>query len=139
MQPDDPQFKVQRHPAMERVAPWRHIRTRGRRGIGRMTFACLALLQLAAIPISQARAAELSFADFPFLITCEAGGTQYAYYLSRIGPDGTAVYSTFTGQAGTITLDSKPQRVGVGAIPSSCSEKTLEQLRSAGQAYYLQR
>ena len=101
---------------------------------------CLpALLQLAAIPISQARAAELSFSDFPFLITCEAGGTQYAYYLSRIGPDGTAVYSTFTGQAGTITLDSKPQRVGVGAIPSSCSEKTLEQLRSAGQAYYLQR
>jgi len=49
-----------------------------------MTFACLALLQLAAIPISQARAAELSFADFPFLITCEAGGTQYAYYLSRL-------------------------------------------------------
>ena len=104
-----------------------------------MTFAFLTLLQFVALPVSQARAVELSLADFPFLITCEAGGTQYAYYLSRIGPDGTAVYSTFTGQAGTITLDSKPQRVGVGAIPSSCSEKTLEQLRSAGQAYYLQR
>ena len=51
-----------------------------------MTFACLAILQLAAIPISQARAAELSFADFPFLITCEAGGMQYAYYLSQNRP-----------------------------------------------------
>ena len=33
----------------------------------------------------------------------------------------------------------KPQRVGVGALRSSCSGKTLDQLRPAGQAYYLQR
>jgi hypothetical protein len=139
MQSDSRHFNVQRHPATAHVASWWHIRTKGRRVVGRMAFAFLALLQLAAMPISEARAAEPTVADFPFLITCEVGGIQYAYYLSRIGQDGTAVYLTLTGQAGTITLDGKPQRVGGGGPPSSCSEKTLEQLRSTGQAFYLQR
>ena len=39
---------------------------------------------------------------------------------------------THAGQAGTITLGGKAQQVG-GEIESSCSGKTLEQLRSAGQ------
>jgi len=104
-----------------------------------MTFAFLSLFQLAAIFFSQARANEVSFADFPFLIACEASGIQYAFYLSRIDRDGTAVYLTLTGQAGTITLDGTPKRVGGGGIASSCSGMTLEQLRAAGQAYYLLR
>ena len=77
-----------------------------------MTFAVLALSQLAAIPISEARAAEVKFADFPFLVVCEAGGIQQAYYLSRIGKDGVAVYATRAGQSGTITLGGKAQQVG---------------------------
>ncbi len=46
---------------------------------------------------------------------------------------------TLAGQAGTITLDGMPKRVADTGTPSSCSGKTLQQLRSAGQAYYLQR
>ena len=83
-------------------------------------------------------AAEVKFTDFPFLVVCEAGGIQQAYYLSRIGKDGVAVYATRAGQSGTVTLGGKVQQVG-GDIQSSCKGKTLEQLRSAGQAYYLQR
>ena len=124
--------------AMAHVASWQHIRTKVRGVVGRIA-AVLTLLQLAAIPISEARAVEVSLADFPFLITCEAGGIHHAFYLSRIGQDGVAVYMTLAGQAGTITLDGTPKRVGGGGIPSSCSGKTLEQLRSAGQSYYLQR
>ena len=45
-----PQFKVQRHPAMEHVAPWQHIRTKGRGGIGRMTFASLRFCNLRPFP-----------------------------------------------------------------------------------------
>lgn len=98
----------------------------------------LTLLLLAAVATSEARAAEVSFADFPFLIACEAGGTQHAYYLSRIARDGVATYRSHAGQAGTVTLTGKAQQVG-GDIQSSCAGKTLEQLRSAGQAYYPQR
>jgi hypothetical protein len=125
--------------AMAPVASWQHIRTKQRGVVGRKAFAVLTLLQLVAIPISEARAVEVSFADFPFLITCEAGGIHHAFYLSRIGQDGVAVYLTPAGQVGTITVDGTPKRVGGGGIPSSCSGKTLDQLRSAGQAYYLQR
>ena len=103
-----------------------------------MTFAVLALLQLAAIPISEARAAEVKFTDFPFLIVCDVRGTQNAYYLSRVSKDGVAAYATRTGQSGTLTLTGKVQQVG-GDAQSTCSGKTLDQLKSAGQAYYLQR
>jgi hypothetical protein len=106
--------------------------------VGRITFAVLTLLQLAAIPIFEARAAEVSFADFPFLIVCETGGIRQAYYLTRIGRGGVAVYLT-AGRAGTITLGGTAQQVGGGAVHGSCAGKTLEQLRSAGQTYFLQR
>ena len=52
-------------PTMAHVASLPHIHTKVREVIGRMTFAVLALLQLAAIPISEARAAEVKFSDFP--------------------------------------------------------------------------
>jgi hypothetical protein len=125
--------------AMAHVASWQHIRTKVRGVVGRIAFAVLTLLQLAAIPISEARAGEVPFADFPFLIMCEGGGIQQVFYLSRIGQDGVAVYLGAAGQAGTITLDGTPKRVGGGGIPTNCAGKTLEQLRSAGQAYYLLR
>lgn len=129
----------QRLPAMAHVASRQHIRTKVHGVLGRFIFAIPSLLQLVAIPISEARADEVSFTDFPFLITCEAAGIHHAFYLVRIGQDGVAIYATLAGQAGTITLDGTPKRVGGGGITSSCSGKTLKELRSAGQAFYLQR
>ena len=123
---------------MAYVASWQNICAKVRGRVGRITFAGLALLLLAAQANSEARAADASFADFPFLIACEAGGTQHAYYLSRIGRDGVAIYMTPAGQAGTITLSGGAKQVG-GDVQSTCSGKTLEQLSSAGQAYYQQR
>jgi hypothetical protein len=123
---------------MAHVASWQNICAKVLGVVGRITFAGLTLLLLAALANSDARAAEVSFADFPFLIACEAGGTQHAYYLSRIGRDGAAVYMTPARQAGMITLSGNAKQVG-GDVRSTCSGKNLEQLRSAGQAYYLQR
>jgi hypothetical protein len=124
---------------MAYVASWQNISAKVREVVGRITFAGLTLVLLAAHADSEARAAGVSFSDFPFLIACEAaGGAQQAYYLSRIDREGVATYQTHAGPAGTITLTGKAQQVG-GDIPSSCAGKTLEQLRSAGQAYYLQR
>ena len=122
---------------MEHVTSWQHIRTKVRGVVGRMAFGVL-ILQVGASPIAEARAADLSIAEFPFLLACEVGGVLHVYYLSRIGEDGTAVYITPAGQAGTITLSGKAKQVG-GERAGSCVGKTLEQLRAAGQAHYLPR
>ncbi|RWO52486.1 hypothetical protein [Mesorhizobium sp.] len=99
----------------------------------RATFAATALSQLAAI----AHASEGSFDDFPFLVHCEVSGLHRAFYLSTIGQDGVAVYISPDRQAGTITVSGKADPVG-GDGSGSCAGKTLEQLRSTGQAYDLQ-
>jgi hypothetical protein len=122
---------------MTHVTWSQQFQTRVRRSVGKTILSAAMLLQIAAIPISEARAVEVG--EFPFLITCEAGGIHHAFYLVRIGQDGTAIYATHSGQAGTITLDGAPKRIGSGGVSGSCSGKTLEQLRSAGQAFYLQR
>ena len=120
---------------MAHVASWQNARVTARGLVTRTAFAALALSQFAAIP--QTLASEVSFADFPFLVNCELNGVLHAYYLSRIGSDGVAVYITPDRQAGTITASGKAEPVG-GDWSGSCSGKTLEQLRSAGQAYYFQ-
>jgi hypothetical protein len=123
---------------MAHVALWQNICAKALGAVGRITFAGITPLLLAAFANSDARAAEVAFADFPFLIACEAGGTQHAYYLSRISRDGVAVYLTPARQAGMITLSGTAKRLG-GDVQGTCSGKNLEQLRSAGQAFYLQR
>ena len=100
--------------------------------------AAIALSHLAMPNNFRAHAQEGSFDDFPFMVRCEVSGAHHAFYLSKIDPDGVAVYMTPDRRAGTVTIDGKAQPVG-GSGPGSCSGKTLEQLRSAGQAYYLQR
>jgi len=105
---------------MDRVKLWQNICAKVLGVVGRITFAGLTLLLLAALANSDARAAEVSFADFPFLIACEAGGTQHAYYLSRIGRHGAAVYMTPARQAGMITLSGNAKQVG-----GDCSEHLL--------------
>ena len=95
------------------------------------------LSQFAPVHSAQTHASEGPFADFPVLVHCELNGDR-VYYLSRIGPDGVAVYMSPDRQAGTITVSGKAEPVD-GEFSGSCSGKTLEQLRSAGQAYDIQR
>ena len=123
---------------MAHVASWQYSYAKARGVVGRIAFTALMLLQLAAIHSSAVHAGEASVVDFPFLIDCEAGGVHQVFYLSKMGSDGVAVYMTPAGQAGTITLSGKVEQVG-GNIENSCKGKTLEQLRSDGQAHYLQR
>jgi len=76
--------------------------------------------------------------DFPFLIYCEYEGLHHAYYFARVGPDGRAIYITPDRQAGMITIDGIAERIG-GDRPGSCADKTLEELRGAGQAFDVSR
>jgi len=97
------------------------------------------LLLLSTIFNFQAHAKDVSFIDFPFLVHCEAGGIDRAYYLSKITPDGVAVYISPDNLAGTVTINGAAEPAMGGEGPGNCSGKTLQELRSAGQAFYLQR
>ncbi|WP_244621589.1 hypothetical protein [Neomesorhizobium albiziae] len=98
----------------------------------------IAQSSLAGMYSPSAYAQEASFEDFPVLVRCELSGVVHIYYLSKIGPDGAAVYMSPDNRAGTITITGKATPVG-GEWSGSCSGKTLEQLRTAGQAYDLHR
>jgi len=101
----------------------------------RATFALLCLLP--AMSPGSAEAAEVSFVDFPFLIHCQLNGVDRAYFLSRL-ETGVAVYISPDNKAGTITIEGTAKPIG-GDWSGSCSGKTLEELKAAGQAFYLQR
>ncbi|WP_245417490.1 hypothetical protein [Aminobacter sp. AP02] len=103
-----------------------------------IAFAAASALQLTPIYGVQAHADESAFDDFPFLVHCSFSGLSRAFYLSTIGPDGVAIYISPDRQAGTITIKGKAEPVGADGS-GSCAGKTLEQLRSVGQAYYLAR
>ena len=81
-------------------------------------------------------AQDASYKDFPYLIYCESQGVDHAFYFSRLGADGVAIYLTPDRQAGMITVEGVGHRVG-GEQSGSCSNKTLDDLRSSGQAYDL--
>jgi hypothetical protein len=87
---------------------------------------------------TQSLAAEASFKDFPYLIYCQYRGIEHAYYFSRLGPDGRAIYMTPDRQAGSISIGGVAQTVG-GNRSGNCLNKTLDELRSAGQAFDLRR
>lgn len=99
-------------------------------------FAILIVLPFVGLFSFQAGAAESSFTDFPFMVHCENGGIERAYYLAKIDPDGVAVYISPDNLAGTITLHGPAEPVG-GEWAGSCAGKTLQQLRAAGQAFDL--
>ncbi|BCP52978.1 hypothetical protein K32_15950 [Kaistia sp. 32K] len=84
-----------------------------------------------------ARAAPVSFADFPVVIFCEFSGSTSAYYFSRLS-DGKAIYLTPDRQAGVITIDGEAQRIG-GERAGTCLDKTLKELRASGQAFDLRK
>ena len=110
-------------------------RAKALRVMGLVAFATLSLSPFASP--RGAEAAEASFVDFPFLVHCALNGVDRAYYLSRIDTDGVAVYISPDDKAGTITIEGTAKPIG-GDWSGSCSGKTLAELRSAGQAYYLQ-
>jgi len=122
---------------MAQVVTRKYPRSEPRKGVGTTVFVILALSQFVTIQSSGTHAAEASFADFPLVVHCELNGVDRAYYLSRIDADGVAVYATPENQAGTITILGKATPIG-GDWSGSCAGKTLQQLRSAGQAFYLQ-
>lgn len=101
------------------------------------TFASGAVL-LSPLHGTQAFAQAASFKDFPYLIYCEAQGTSRAFYFSKLGPDGVAVYLSPDRQAGMITVDGVARRVG-GELSGTCADKTLDDLRASGQAHDLPR
>ena len=103
---------------------------RGRMAIGAGAF--LGLFVTAPV-----LAQDLSFKDFPFLVYCEVQDIDKAFYFSRLGKDGVAVYLTPDRQAGTITIDGVARRVGDEQQSGSCANKTLDELRASGQAYDL--
>ncbi|HEY6631153.1 MAG TPA: hypothetical protein VIZ90_06860 [Rhizobiaceae bacterium] len=95
-----------------------------------------AFMAVAGTTLTSASARDLSFRDFPYLVYCEMQGVDRAFYFSRLGTDGVAVYLTPDNQAGTITIDGVARRVG-GEQTGSCADKTIDDLRSSGQAYDL--
>jgi hypothetical protein len=88
---------------------------------------------------SRALAKDVTFTDFPFLVRCEVSGVHRAFYLSKIDADGVAIYISPDNLAGKITINGAAEPAMGGEGPGNCSGKTLEELRSAGQAFYLQR
>jgi hypothetical protein len=113
-----------------------HVKMYG--AASKLALVAFAILHLPTNDGPRAYAGEGSFRDFPLLVRCEVRGVDYAFYLSVVRPSGVAVYITPARRAGTITLRGKAEPVG-GSESGNCSGKTLEQLRSAGQAYDLQR
>ena len=104
---------------------------------GLSAYAIASVLVLgAAFNGTPSAASEVSFKDFPVVIYCRYAEIDHAFYFSRLGADGRAVYLTPDRLAGMITIDGIAQRVG-GEQSGTCLNKTLEELRSAGQAYDL--
>lgn len=94
---------------------------------------CSLCVSFCATPIL---AQDLSFKDFPYLVYCEVQGVAKAFYFSKLGADGVAIYLTPDRQAGTVTIDGVARRVG-GEQSGSCAGKKLDDLRTSGQAYDL--
>ncbi len=70
----------------------------------------------------------------PLVIVCELKGAQHFLYLDRIDADGTATYMTPSGQFANVAADGVVSRGGQ-AVAGNCTEKTLEELRAAGQTF----
>jgi len=95
------------------------------------------ILPLVGISVSDARAAE-PFDQFPIAVSCEYKGLYQVFYLTRLEEDGVATYVNPSKVGGTISLGGTAKALGE-PIGGSCLGKTLEQLRTAGQALDLKR
>lgn len=84
----------------------------------------------------ESSAQDVSFKSFPYLIYCEFEGIARAYYFSKLGADGRAIYMTPDNQAGVITITGVAEAVN-GDRAGNCLNKSLKDLRAAGQAFDL--
>ncbi|MGA0617109.1 hypothetical protein [Paracoccus sp. KR1-242] len=94
-------------------------------------------LTIPAISRSSAQA-QPTFLDFPVVIYCEYENITSAYYFSQLGPDGKAIYLSPDRQAGVISTHGHAEHID-GDRVGSCREKSLDELRAAGQAFDLPR
>jgi len=92
--------------------------------------ALLLLLATQAGPAS-AQPAE-GDAAFPIVVRCSLAGTERLYYLSTVKPDGRAVYLSPDHFSATITVEGKAHTISAKGT-GSCADKTIEELRAAGQ------
>lgn len=99
---------------------------------------CVLLLSVLPCMVSAATAADTTFSDFPFMVHCRHDQIDRAFYLSKIGPDGVAIYISPDRQAGIITIDGPAKPLG-GEWSGICSGKTIKQLRTDGQAFDLRK
>jgi hypothetical protein len=121
---------------MAHVASWENARARMRGLVVGTAFTAIALSPFMPIYNSHAHAGQASD-NFPFLIFCEFDGIIHSLYLSRVQPDGLAVYATPDKQSSLtiiITQEGRAEPVG-GDWAGSCKGKTLRQLRAAGQVH----
>ncbi len=86
---------------------------------------------------AKADAADDPFKSFPVVIHCQQKDTTHVFYLSRVTDAGLATYVASDRIAGTISLDGQAKAVAGGEGGGNCVGKTLEDLRSAHQAYDL--
>ncbi|MTH77023.1 hypothetical protein [Paracoccus aestuariivivens] len=79
-----------------------------------------------------------TFLDFPVVIFCEYEQITSAYYFSQLEADGKAIYMTPDRQVGVIRLSGVAEHLD-GDRAGTCRDKTLEELRAAGQAFDIKR
>jgi len=98
----------------------------------------LAWVLAAAGFASPLAAQDTGFQDFPAVVYCEFKGIFHAYYFSQLGADGQVIYLRPDSQGAYITASGLTEPVK-GDRPGNCADKTLKDLREAGQAFDLQK
>jgi len=79
-----------------------------------------------ADPASIARA-------FPYALICSSNGATAVGYLTRVDPDGSAVYFAITGQFAIVGTDGRVQ-IDESRKSGDCSGHTIDELRASRQA-----
>lgn len=86
---------------------------------------------LAFLGTSSAAIAEepADIGQLPHALICSNGGVTVVGYLTRVNGDGVSVYMTLSG----ITVTVSPEGKVAERSSSSCSGKSLDELRDLGQ------
>ncbi|KWV47709.1 hypothetical protein AS026_13120 [Rhizobium altiplani] len=86
--------------------------------------------------VARAQETQTPLDEFPFIVMCKVKSSYLAFHLSRVTKDHTAIYLASDNIVGKITLHGHAEAVN-GAGGGDCLGKTLDQLRSSGQARFL--
>lgn len=74
--------------------------------------------------------------EFPVVVMCKVKSSYLAFHLSRVTKDDTAIYIASDNLVGKITLHGHAKAAS-GAGGGNCVGKTIDELRSSGQARFL--